>query len=458
MEVDLTMFKKLFFLITMTFFTITASISAEASCGIWRKTDPVNAKIGTSLSGDYAPIVYIGWSDDHKSNLNFYATLEGAEWNYGKSGTIQQGVTYQKINSKTLMIYVKVGTGEDEIRFNRGKNIHLPVDCTISDAGDIRLIIDSNGTTVSNANIVFAKGIDGNLTVSSGRAKLNSQGYLKKITVNDSSSQAYNAGSKIKLSLDSGFKFGENATVTGYGKFKDKVEFKLDTANQSIAYLVITEKTDKLGGSIAIENAYVKRNSTSKFNIAMLNVKFDKSVVPLDSNLAVISYSAEADTTTRETTTEATTVSTTTVKDRVTENTTKPADVFQIQIGADSYSINGINYPIDAAPYIKNGRTMLPLRAVANAVGIDDANIRYNAPTKTATLISDSTNIYVTSGEGSLVKEVNGTSTSIEIDAPAEIRDGRIFLPFRAIANALGIDNSNISYNNKTKTVSIILN
>ena len=55
--------------------------------------------------------------------------------------------------------------------------------------------------------------------------------------------------------------------------------------------------------------------------------------------------------------------------------------------------IDGAEYvPTDAdgnvvEPFIYNGTTYLPVRAIANALGVDNANIAWDAATSTATLV-----------------------------------------------------------------------
>jgi hypothetical protein len=403
----------------------------------------------------------IGWSRDHTQDMTFYAELQGAEWNYSKSGTIQQGVTYTLDDKHTLAIHVKVGTGSDEIQFDNGRNIYIPLYCTIKSAGDIRFIIDSNETTVSSANIVVAKSVDGTLSVSSSKASIHQTGELKNITISDSSTQSYAANNRFTLELDTSFHFTGNAEVTGTGKFENRVRFEVDKSNSQIAYVYISATTPEEKGSIVIKGAEVTRKSDKKFNVALLKTTFTASAVPLSSSIAVASYKTEETTTeaTTETTTQATTTKTTTQQtETTTQATTQTASsqIIKIQIGADSYTINGEQYPLDAPAYISNGSTMLPLRAMANAIGISDNNVGFNAQTKTATLTTDNASAEITAGSDNIVVTGNGLTVNIRSNAPAEINSGRLFLPLRAMANALGISENAISYDAENKIVTII--
>ncbi|GEM_PF-5299233 len=454
------MSKKILFLAVLLTGMLFSINYVSAACSIWRyKSDVKNVKVNESLNGDDVPVVAIGWSRDHTEDLIFYAQLSGAEWDYGNSGTIQNGVTYNKINKTTLEIIVDVGTGSDEINFGGGRNIYLPINCTIKDAGEIRVLIDGNETTVSSGNVLIAKAIDGRLTVHGNKAGLNQSGQLKKITVTDTSTQSYKANQKFTLELDTGFHFTGDVNITGTGKFDNLVKFDVDKSNSAKAYITITGDTPKTSGEIILEGIGVTRKSDSKFSVVLLKTTFTASMVPLNSSLAVASYNKEAETlsstTTAESTTETTTAETTS---KTTIETTVKQDpvLIKIQIGANGYTIDNNVYPLDVPAYISNGSTMLPLRALANAMGISDDDISYDAQSKTASLSPNNLiEVSITAGENKIDISSNGLDTSMEISTPAQITNGRLFLPLRAMANALGISDSAVSYDAATKTVTI---
>ncbi len=122
-------------------------------------------------------------------------------------------------------------------------------------------------------------------------------------------------------------------------------------------------------------------------------------------------------------------------------------------IGEGYYYSEGTKYVLEDKAFIdENSRTMLPLRVVSRAFGINDENIDWEEETRTVSLINNA-------GKQILIK-INEKSLSvdgriIETDASAVIVDGRTYLPLRAIATALGIDSSAITWNDETKTVSI---
>ena len=113
-------------------------------------------------------------------------------------------------------------------------------------------------------------------------------------------------------------------------------------------------------------------------------------------------------------------------------------------------------YKTDVKPYINDqNRTMVPLRAAANAFGISDDNIKWVEGDKRGVEISfDGKEIFVPAGKnnGNYI-EVNGVKT--ETDSKAEIKDSRTYLPLRSIATALGISDENIGWNGATGEITI---
>ncbi len=107
--------------------------------------------------------------------------------------------------------------------------------------------------------------------------------------------------------------------------------------------------------------------------------------------------------------------------------------------------MNGEKVDMDTLPYIKNDRTMVPMRAIFEALG---AEVTWDNETRTAIGVKDGTQVKITIGENVLYK--NGEE--INLDAPAEITNDRTMVPVRAIGEAFGCK---VSWNNDMKTVEI---
>jgi hypothetical protein len=117
-------------------------------------------------------------------------------------------------------------------------------------------------------------------------------------------------------------------------------------------------------------------------------------------------------------------------------------------IGSMNYYLNGTYKTMDAAPYIKNNRTYMPVRYVAYAMGLTDANIVWNGATNTATLTKGSTSVILVIG--SRIMYVNGAPRTMDV-AP-EITNNRICLPIAWVASAFGCT---ATWNGTAKTVTI---
>ena len=114
-------------------------------------------------------------------------------------------------------------------------------------------------------------------------------------------------------------------------------------------------------------------------------------------------------------------------------------------IGQKSYSVGGTVYNIDAAPYIDNGRTLVPVRYLGDAIG---ATTTWDDTTKTVTLSSGETVVTLVIGTSSIT--VNGQASPLDV-APV-IQDGRTYVPVSAVAQAFGYT---VSWDQASQTVSL---
>ena len=108
-----------------------------------------------------------------------------------------------------------------------------------------------------------------------------------------------------------------------------------------------------------------------------------------------------------------------------------------------TYNGNKINS--DVPPYVKDGRTLAPIRAILEALGM---TVAWDGTTQTATAVKADITISVTINSN--IAMVNGVQKTL--DVPAEITNGRTFVPVRFFAEAL---NMNVDWDGYTKTVII---
>ncbi|MFF2888271.1 copper amine oxidase N-terminal domain-containing protein [Paenibacillus sp. NPDC057967] len=114
--------------------------------------------------------------------------------------------------------------------------------------------------------------------------------------------------------------------------------------------------------------------------------------------------------------------------------------------------INGTVFVTPAGepqPYInKDYRTMGSVRLVGNALGVLDDHIEWDDQARTVTMEKNKTVIVITVGQQEL--RVNGKT--VTMDTVAELKNGRVFIPLRFIAESLG---AGIDFDDKTRTVLI---
>ena len=127
--------------------------------------------------------------------------------------------------------------------------------------------------------------------------------------------------------------------------------------------------------------------------------------------------------------------------------------VFVLSSGMVSYAdqppitvfLNGEQLVFDVQPTLENGRTLVPMRAIFEALG---AEVSWDNETFTAVAVKDGTTIAMTIDDNILFK--NGEVT--ELDVPARLVDGRTLVPVRAVSEGLGAD---VQWDNENWIVNI---
>jgi len=106
--------------------------------------------------------------------------------------------------------------------------------------------------------------------------------------------------------------------------------------------------------------------------------------------------------------------------------------VVKLTVGENLSHINDRPYYSDQAPYIDSGRTLVPLRFIAEAL---DAYVDWLPSTRTVLIETDS---------GTVIKVAIGSKTAYvdnkpqALDVPAVIKGGRTFVPLRFVGEAMG--------------------
>lgn len=107
------------------------------------------------------------------------------------------------------------------------------------------------------------------------------------------------------------------------------------------------------------------------------------------------------------------------------------------------------NSKVDVAPFIYNNRTMLPMRHVAESLGLD---VQWIEKTRTVVLTDKTNRVEIPVDTNKII--VNGKV--YESDTKAMIKNNRTYLPIANVARALGlVDGKEIIWNAKTQEVEI---
>ncbi len=117
-------------------------------------------------------------------------------------------------------------------------------------------------------------------------------------------------------------------------------------------------------------------------------------------------------------------------------------------IGSTAYKVNGETRTAEVAPYVENGRTYLPVRYVAEALGVTPANILFDKATSMVTLIKGDRVVQLKLKTNQLT--INGST--INMDVKAVTKANRTVLPIAWVGKAL---DATVMYDAAAKTVTV---
>ncbi|NPV90685.1 MAG: copper amine oxidase N-terminal domain-containing protein [Firmicutes bacterium] len=453
----------------------------KVSMGGSSTTDQSSFVIGTygeynsTITAVDPPTIYAGKFDQEIGEIDITETLQGSLLD-GRTITLQLPSGAKWVappdfdSSKSTLGGISGGTVE--------------FDSTSSDARTIRYIIDTpDGGTSDEAKLVFTDGsvitaadFSGDLkvkcsgsmgfkdelvianVVSSVKATVSSTTDLKigvanqtigDVAVTEAASEIFETNSDIYEITDPGNLVDVDTTASGADYFTGYIEL---IAPSGVTFtgmpdVTVTEGdvdiSDTSGATLASDNTVVQVEVSSTSNTASTvtfkNIKLnvDRTVVEGDLKLSVRgaaiiddARSASDDLLFSPRRDAAQVV----VGKVVTPAPTEMKNAASFTIGSTTYKVNGVDQTMDVAPYIKDGRTFMPLRYVALAIGVAEQNIIWDDAAKTATLMKGDKVVQVKIGSTTML--VNGVAVTMDV-AP-EITDSRTMLPLRFLANAFG--------------------
>jgi hypothetical protein len=122
---------------------------------------------------------------------------------------------------------------------------------------------------------------------------------------------------------------------------------------------------------------------------------------------------------------------------------TAPANPISVKLG-------GVPIVMDQHPILGNSRTLVPLRAITEALG---ATVTWDAATGTATVALGDREVVVTLGSSRIVIRQAGLADQVVVCDTAPVLAGsRTLIPVRALAEALGLK---VSYDGASHTVTL---
>lgn len=120
-------------------------------------------------------------------------------------------------------------------------------------------------------------------------------------------------------------------------------------------------------------------------------------------------------------------------------------------VSADDIKVIVDSKPVtfDQQPVIEDGRTLVPMRAIFEAMGCD---VQWEAASQKITASNSGKTITMNINNVNMrVAEQSGI-TNVTLDVPPQIYGGRTLVPVRAISEALG---ANVGWDGNTRTVTV---
>lgn len=311
----------------------------------------------------------------------------------------------------------------------------IPVTVEAGHTGDLELVVSGAKAGLSETKLVVAKlaaPITGKVEISDVRLGVQNQAG-GKIVLTETEVGAIREG-KLEISIsnlgfaNSGMKFKDaKVEVTG-GDLE--IKNKVDISSAGLITVTVDRASIKDAAEITVSDVQITLDRTLPAGAYKVNVKgvavIDNAAYN-DGDFKGNAYSADY------------------------VNIVTPADLganAKFVIGNKEYTSNNVNKTMDVAPYIDGAnRTMMPIRYVAEAMGLTENQIVWDQATQTATIFGEKV-VTIKMGSNQLV----AGGTPVTMDTVAVNKDSRIFVPARFVANALG---ASVEWDAATKTVTI---
>ena len=355
--------------------------------------------------------------------------------------------------------------------------LYLSIDADF--VGDVTLAVAGAGLAADTLeDVVIAQAV-APITIESAETSVN-MGYqvfdAADVTITEAQDGVLLDGKEVSLSFDDK-RFGNGELGFNDTNVEYSIDGELEIKNFEVKEGAITFKVDKTSytepSSITISNLTVGTTRSVPYGSYDLKVGGDAVVNNYKKNVSTKIYDIpfdKLDSTVQSVMDD--------IEDRAYFDTTDGYSfekyvnivteagtldgVVEVTIGEKTITMDGEPVDMDVAAYIQtsSNSTMVPLRFVALALGVDQAavtdadntsKIAWDANSKTATILYAAGNgqkiIQFQAGSNYMV--VDGTSIPMENGVYAEITDSRMFVPFRALGQALGVS---VDWDAETRT------
>ncbi|MBQ2752547.1 MAG: copper amine oxidase N-terminal domain-containing protein [Firmicutes bacterium] len=477
----------------------------------WRVDKIVTVEEGTELTIEDAPEVVIKKHKNFRNDFDFEIELTNAEWLYDEDGSIAEGINYITFGESTLIVMVDTDTFDAS-----EKDIRIPLYCRVNGVAKVGVkctdYVIEGDPEMKFGDLPYD---DTTAIKYNGDSKLTGENdELGAVIIEEWKTSDIKAGKGYKFILSNEFVFTETGKVTLEGDFAEKTEYEysFDEKRPDRVTLIFKNDLERPTGTIMIKGLKVSSTAKSLFKGTDLVVTKDgdddyvKAIdlgdliqsVPSDAPLKVVSVKMDKGKIEIEGTgapskkvrvyvggslmgetrvdtkgewelekefkkelvegtylvetgyySNSTGRFTSVVKTDVDIHKENNENVY-FTVGVDKYKIGAKEFDIDGGLYIdSNDRMMVPLRALANAIGVEDDDIKWNDAAKSIILEKDDRKIEVYIGSDKLL--INGLE--VKMNTEAVIKNSRTYLPLRSICEAFGREN--IVWDGTTKTVMI---
>nr|WP_306220711.1 exosporium glycoprotein BclB-related protein [Cohnella sp. WQ 127256] len=111
--------------------------------------------------------------------------------------------------------------------------------------------------------------------------------------------------------------------------------------------------------------------------------------------------------------------------------------------------VNGISISDEHAPVLINQTVLVPFKSISDTF---KTSIHWDQRTKTATLIKDNVTAVLVMGSIKATVTIDSIAKEIDLAEPAQIKNGRVMVPIRALADIFG---AKVSWDKSSQTVKI---